>query len=206
MMEFTLNAIQEISDRNLCLSSNRIVTLEAGLKVCKRPPIINYTALNPSFLEEILPLVARYSASVILLVSDPALPADASQMLAKASILVGAANEAGIPNERIILDPGIYHITGEPGQRHMADIVEFLRTLPGVFEPSVGATAWLANGSAGAPARLRPVIESALLMLMAGLGASSVFLDVLRRENRRSTRLLKIFHNEAVYADGDLSL
>jgi len=206
IMEFVLNAIQEVTERKLCLSSNNLATLEAGLKTCKRPPVINYASLNTPLLQEVLPLASKYGASVILLISDPAVPRDARQMLAKAAVLVGVANEAGIPNERIILDPGIYHITGEPGQRHMADIIELLQTIPGVFEPSVGTTVWLANSSAGAPARLRPVIESALLMLMAGLGVSSVFLDVLRNENRRSVRLLKIIHNEVIYADGDLSL
>jgi 5-methyltetrahydrofolate corrinoid/iron sulfur protein methyltransferase len=203
-MEFAIKVVQEVKDCQLCLSSNSAATLEAGLKICQRPPIINYIAMDTQRLQDILPLAARYRAGIILLVSDPSRPADARQMLEKAAVLVGAANGKGIPNENIFLDPGIYHITREPGQRHMVDVFDFLQAVPDAFEPAVQTTVWLTNSSAGAAARLRPVIESALMMNLAGIGVTSMFLDVLRKENRRAIRLLKIFHNEIVYADGDL--
>ena len=203
-MEFAIRAIQRITDHQLCLSSNKAEVLEAGLKICRRPPIVNYVTIDVVRLKEILPLAAKYKTEVILLISDPASPGDARQMLEKAAILVGAVNAAGIPNERITLDPGIFHITVEQGQHHLVEVVELLRAVPETFEPAVGTTCWLSNGSAGAPARLRPVIETTLLGMLAGVGLSSVFLDVLRKENRRTVRLLKIFQNEEVYAEGDL--
>ncbi len=111
---------------------------------------------------------------MVLLVSDPAAPTDAREMLRKTAILVGAANETGIPNDDIFVDPGLIHITSELGQRHLVEIMEFLRRLPEVTEPPVKSTCWLANSSAGAPRRLRPVIETALLPMLAGAGLSSV--------------------------------
>jgi cobalamin-dependent methionine synthase I len=206
MMEFTVNSIQQVTDRQLCLSSNKARTLEAGLSICKRPPIINYLALEVQRLQEILPLANQYGAELILMVSDPAMPGDTRQMLEKAAILVGATNEAGIPNERLILDPGIFHITKEQGQHHLVDVMEFLKMVPNIFDPLVRTTCWLNNSSAGAPSRLRPVIETSLLSLLSGIGLSSIFMDVLGRENRRAIRLLKIFNNKKIYADADLSL
>lgn len=50
------------------------------------------------------------------------------------------------------------------------------------------------------------MIESALLPMLAGAGLSSVFLDVLRRENRRAMRLINIFTNHVVYADAELGV
>ncbi|MFW6102161.1 MAG: hypothetical protein ACOC6O_00710 [Chloroflexota bacterium] len=70
-------------------------------------------------------------------------------------------------------------------------------------EPPVKNTCWLANCSAGTPRRLRPVIESALLAMLAGLGLSSVFLVVLRLENMRTVRLIKMFANEVVYSESE---
>ena len=64
----------------------------------------------------------------------------------------------------------------------------------------------MGNASVGAPERLRPVIETALLPMLAGLGLSSVFMDVLQRENMRTLRLVKIFNNETIYAEGDIVL
>jgi 5-methyltetrahydrofolate corrinoid/iron sulfur protein methyltransferase len=206
IMEFVVKVLQDVTDHQLCLSANSIETLEAGLKICKRPPIINYLALEINRIQEILPLAVKYKAELVLIISDPAKPGGAQQMLGKAAVMVGAANGAGIPNERIILDPGIFHITKEQGQSHLAEIIEFLKAVPEGFDSPVRTTCWLGNSSAGAPARLRPVIETTLLAMLSGIGLSSVFLDILRRENRRTVRLLKIFRNEEIYADDSLLL
>jgi cobalamin-dependent methionine synthase I len=204
-VEFAVNAIQEVSDCQLCLSVNKADTLEAGLKTCRRPPLLNYVTIETGRLQEMLPLATAYGADIVLLVSDPANPGDARQMLEKAAILVGDANNSGIPNDRIILDPGIFHITKEPGQLHLVEIMELLRNVPQTFDPAVKTTCWLGNSSAGAPARLRPVIETTLLAMLSGIGLSSVFLDILKRENQRAIRLLKILNNEEVYADGAIA-
>ncbi|MBI2836545.1 MAG: dihydropteroate synthase [Chloroflexi bacterium] len=205
-MEFAVRAAEQGTDLRLCLSTNNVETLQAGLKACKRLPLVNYVSVDQVRLGEMLPLIARSGASVILLVSDPAAPADAREMLNRAAILIGAANENGIPNSEILVDPGLVHIGSDIGQRHLAEIIEFLRALPEATDPPVGSTCWLSNGSAGTPRRLRPLIESALLPMLAGAGLSSVFLDVLRRENRQTMRLVNIFTNQVVYADGEIGV
>ena len=116
------------------------------------------------------------------------------------------ANEAGIPDARIMVDPGLIHVTGDIGQRHLGQVFEFLRALPDATEPAVKSTVWLANSSAGAPRRLRPAIEIALLPMLAGYGLGAVFLNILQRLNRRTARLINIFSNEVVYSDSQVEL
>jgi cobalamin-dependent methionine synthase I len=174
--------------------------------VCKKPPIVNYLSIEESRLRQVLPLVASSGASIVILVSDPAAPADAGEMLHKSAILVGAANAEGISSDRVFVDPGLIHITSELGQRHAAEVLEFLRDLPRVFDPPVKSTCWLRNSSSGAPAAKRSVIETAMFLTLAGAGLSSAFLDVLRRENRRAVRLANIFEDKLVYSDGDIEL
>jgi cobalamin-dependent methionine synthase I len=203
-MEFAINAVQQVTDLQLCLSTNNAQAVEAGLRTCKRPPLVNYISIDETRLRKSLPLIANHGAGVVLLVSDPTAPTDAHEMLQKVAILVGAANEAGIPNDDILVDPGLIHITSDVGQRHLVEVMEFLRTLPDATEPPVRSTCWLANCSAGAPRRLRSAIETTLLPMLAGVGLSSIFMDVLRRENRRAVRLIKIFNNEVVYSDSEV--
>jgi cobalamin-dependent methionine synthase I len=205
-MEFAVNSVQQATDLQLCLSTNSAEALEAGLGTCKHPPLANYVSIDENRLRTMLPLLANHAAGIVLLVSDPVASASAREMLQKAAILIGAANELGIPNSDIFVDPGLIHVTGDVGQRHLMEIMEFLGALPDATEPPVKSTCWLANSSAGAPRRLRPVIETALLPMLAGAGLSSVFMDVLRRENRRAARLLKIFNNEMVYSDSELDI
>ncbi|HEX7475086.1 MAG TPA: dihydropteroate synthase [Dehalococcoidales bacterium] len=205
-MAFAVRIVQSAVDCQLCLSASNTETLEAGLKACRRPPILNYVTLSTQRLKDILPLAAKYRAELILLASDPASPLDAEGMLEQAAVLVGAANESGIPNDRLILDLGLFHITAEAGQRHLVEVMELLEAIPNVFDPPIRSTCWLGNSSAGAPARLRPVIENTLLPLLSGVGLSSVFLDVLRRETKRTLNLLKVFRNEQIYTDSLLQL
>lgn len=205
-MRFAVRAVQTAAGLQLCLSANNAATLEAGLKECRKPPLANYLSVDEARLREMLPAIARHKAGVVLLVSDPASPADAREMLQKTAALVGAANEAGITNDRILVDPGLVHITADIGQRHLAEVFEFLGALPDATDPPVRSTCWLANCSTGAPRRLRPAIETALLPMLAGTGLSSVFLNVLQRLNRRATRLVGIFNNEIVYSDSEIEL
>lgn len=205
-MEFAVRAVQQVTDRQLCLSTSDAVALDAGLRACKGPALANYVSLDETSIRAILPLIARHGAEAILLLTDPGMPSDAEEMLRRAAVLVGAANEAGIPNERILVDPGLLHITSDMGQGHFVELVECLRALAESFDPPLRTTCWIGNASAGAPVRLRPLIDTAVLAMLCGLGLSAAFADVLKRENMRMVRLVRILRNEAIYADGDLEL
>ena len=206
VMAFLVGAVQEVTDRRLCLSTGNAVTLEAGLKACDRPPWVNYVSIDQARLQDMLPLVAEYGAGVVLLVGDAASPGDAEQLVKKAAVLVGTAGEVGIPNDSILIDPGLIHITADIGQRYLGEVIEFLKAVPELFTPAVKSTCWLGNASVGAPDRLRPVIEMSLLAMLAGVGLSSTFLDVLKRENMRMVRLTRILKNEVIYSAGELEL
>jgi cobalamin-dependent methionine synthase I len=206
VMESAVKAVQQVTDCRLCLSTNNVEAVEAGLRTCKRPPLVNFVSIDVSRLKEMLPLIARHGAEVVLLVTDPAQPSDALEMVKRTAILAGSANEVGITNDHIIIDPGLFHIGSDMGQRHLVQVMEYLQALPDAVEPSVRSTCWLSNISAGASEGLRPILDTTLLAMLSGLGLSSVFLDVLHRENMRMVRLLRAFKNETVYADSDIEL
>ncbi len=204
VVEFAVKIIQEVVDCQLCLSSNRPDTLERGLQACQRPPIVNYVSLDKKRLEETLPLAAQYGAEVVLYLADPIAPASVEDTMKLAAILAGAANEAGISNDRIIIDPGVLHVTSEPGQRRIKTLTELLPALTETFEPPVRTTCWVKNVSAGAAKRWRPAINNTFLAMFAGLGLSSAFVDVLNKETMRTIRLIKVFRNQRIYSDGDI--
>ncbi len=205
-MESAIRLIQGVTDCQLCLSTNSAEALEVGLRTCERFPLVNYISLEPPRLSEMLPMAAKYGGEVVLLASDAAAPTDAREMLGKAAVLLGAAVEAGIPRDRVLIDPGVIHITHDVGQRHLVEIREFLSTLPDAFEFPVKTTCWLSNISSGAPQRLREVIESTLLTVLSTMGLSSVFMNVLQPETARAMRLIRMLNNEEVYSDGEVEL
>jgi cobalamin-dependent methionine synthase I len=206
MMKFAVETIQGAVDCQLCLSSNRADTLEAGLRTCRRPPIVNYVSLNEEKLKEILPLVARYKAEVILNISDPTALSSTEDTLKSSAVLAGAANEYGISNKHIFLDPGVLHVTSDVGQRHIKTLLELIPAFFEIFDPPIRTTSWINNVSAGAPRRLRPVINNIFLAMLAGVGLSSAFVDALNRETMRTMRLIRILRDDAIYTDRDAEL
>ena len=203
-MQAAVKIVQRATDRQLCLSTNNVRALEAGLDACRGSPIVNYVSMDEMRLKHMLPLAADRGAEIVLLVSEPEAPRAAQDMLHNAAVLVGAATEAGIADAHLFIDPGLIHITRSIGQQHLVEVRRFLESLPDVFEPPVRSTCWLANASAGAPKRVGLVVETILLAMLAGLGLSSVFLDVLVPDNMRVIRALRIFNNEVVYSEQDL--
>jgi len=206
IMKLAVETVQEAVKCQLCLSSNRADTLEAGLRACKHPPIVNYISLDKEKLEEILPLITRYNAEVILSVTGPTALNSTEDILKSAAILVSAANESGISNKRIIIDPGVLHVTSDVGQRHTRTLLELLPALSEIFDPPIRTTSWINNVSAGAPRRLRPVINNTFLAMLAGVGLSSAFVDALHRETMRTVRLIRILRDDAIYSDRDIEL
>lgn len=204
IMKFAVETVQQVTDNQLCLSTRNAETLKEGLRACHRPPIVNYVSLSREKLEETLPVAARYGAELILLIADPTAPNNIEDILKSASILVGAANESGIPNSNIYLDPGVLHVTSDIGQRYSRTLLELLPALVETFDPPVKTTCWINNISAGAPRRLRPIINSTFLAMLGGAGLSSVFVDILNRDNMRTIRLINMLKDETIYSDREV--
>lgn len=206
ILQFAVQAIQNVVKAPLCLSTHNPETLEAGLQSCRNEAMVNYIAPEESRIEKMLPLAANYKAQVILFLAalNPAIQAEEAFRLA--SVLVGASNEAGIANDRIFIDPGVLHITTLEGQSRLQFFRELLPELAENFEPGLRTTCWVENASAGLPRKLRPAITSVHLAMLAGLGISSAFLDVLQPETMRTVRLIKIMRGELIYSHREVEL
>lgn len=204
-VKFAVDLIERNSKLPVCLSTNNPEALEAGLHASNRPPIINYLSFDVDRLRDMLPMTIAHNAAVIFMVSDPGAPSDIRDMVEKTAILLGISANAGIPNSRVIFDPGLIHVTSEQGQRHLVEMKQFINILQDAFDDdSLRSTCWLHNSSAGASEAIRTRIEMALLPMLVGAGLSTVFMDVLKPDYVRLLRMMKIFNNETLYADAEI--
>lgn len=62
VLRFAVEAVQQVADCQLCLSSDDAEALELAVPACRRPPLLNYVALEENRLKRILPLAARHGA------------------------------------------------------------------------------------------------------------------------------------------------
>jgi 5-methyltetrahydrofolate corrinoid/iron sulfur protein methyltransferase len=210
MMNFVVETVAEVSSLPLCLDTTNHVAMEAGinkvLELGLPKPIVNSFSAQPDKMENILPLAAKYDCEIIGLTMGQAIPIDANERVAIAYELVVAANELGIPNEKIYIDPIILPIGVDVGQMHAVAVVEVLKMLSEMFEPNVKTTCGLSNISNGAPDSLRPPINNVFVAMLASAGMTSAIVDALDMELMRTIRLIKALSNQSLYSVSDAEL
>lgn len=105
MMVTAVKAIQGICDTPLQLDSTIPSVLEAGLRVYNGKPIVNSVNGEEESLDNILPLVKKYGASVVGLTLDKnGIPKTAEGRFAIAEKILNRALEYGIPKEDVFID------------------------------------------------------------------------------------------------------
>lgn len=181
----------------------------AAVKAAEVPVIINYVCAEESRrkeMDEIIGIAADSKTDLVLYALRKGTPADADERLDIIESLVEKVGAAGIPSERLIVDPVILHLAGGIGQEHAVAVQETLYGLRELVEPPVRTTCWLSNISAGAPKELRTAINNTYLSVLAGLWLWSAYVDVMDKDTMRTVRLIRALKNEAVYSPSDAAL
>ncbi|MFC2003228.1 dihydropteroate synthase [Chloroflexota bacterium] len=186
LMAWVINTVQEVTDKPLSLDTTNLVAMEAGLKVHKGKALIN--SISPARMEEGLPLVTEYNADMIgLLWGVEGMPRDANERCMLAVDLVYKANQMGIPNENIWIDPIATPISVEINQ--VKACVEFMSMLQDIA-PGCKSTVGLSNISNGTPIDLRPYLNRTYMIMLMKYGLYSAIVDAF------DTELIKIARGE----------
>ncbi len=183
LMDWIVNAVQEAVDLPLSIDTMNPVAMEAGLKRCKKRPLLNSASNKTESKQQMLPLAKKYDCEVVLSVfADYGMPADVDMRVSSILEAVEYANSLGIPNEDIWVDPIVLPIsTAGEGQAHAKADLEFIQILPELL-PGVKSTVGLSNVSNGAPKELRPLLNRTFLVMLQRNGLYSAIADVLDKE------------------------
>jgi 5-methyltetrahydrofolate corrinoid/iron sulfur protein methyltransferase len=174
-MAWVVNTVQEVTSKPLSLDTTNPVAMEAGLKVCRNKSLINSISLQPDRLQAELPLVNKYNADMIgLLWGVEGMPRDANERCMLAVDLVYKANEQGVPNEKIWIDPIVTPISGEINQVKAS--FEFMSMLQDVA-PGCKSIVGLSNISNGTPDHIRPYLNRTNLMMLMKYGLHAAIVD-----------------------------
>jgi len=210
LMEFVVKTVQEaIGDEiPLVLDTSNIEAMEAGLAVHKGTAIMNSIMARPERYEAMLPIAAKYNADIIALMWGPdGLPRDENERGALAAELLYAANEAGIPNEKIFVDGIVTPVNIQ--QQQLMSLLAFQEMLQDMF-PGVKSTCGLSNISNGPPEHLRSILNTSYMVMLERKGMYSVIADAYDSELVAVARgqkpevvenIHKVMDNEAIDMD-----
>ncbi|GHV57154.1 methyltetrahydrofolate--corrinoid methyltransferase [Deltaproteobacteria bacterium] len=181
LMPWVVNIVQEVTDLPVVLDTSNIDAIEAGLKVCKKPALINSIMCRPERYEKMLPLVKTYGADYVALMWGPnGMARDANERAELTTELLMAAQALEIPVERAWIDPIITPVNIQ--QNQLMENLTFFEMLPdivGAIQPggTTKSTNGLSNISNGNPDTLRPILNQVYLCMLKRKGMYSCIVD-----------------------------
>jgi cobalamin-dependent methionine synthase I len=182
-MQWLVSTVQGATDLQLSIDTMNPVAMEAGLKACRKRPLLNSASGKSGSKEQMLPLAKRCNCDVVISVmTDKGMPPDVDSKIESIMDTVTYANELGIPNEDIWVDPILLPVsTAGEGQRFAVANLEFIKILGDVL-PGVKSTVGLSNTSNGVPDELRALINRTYLVMLGRNGLYSAIADPLDEE------------------------
>lgn len=207
-MEWLVKTVQEFTDLPLCLDTTNPVAMEAGLKVCRKKALINSASGASESKEKMLPLAPKYSAGVVLsVINDAGLPSDADERASSILESAAFANELGIPNEDIWIDPVLLPVGVD--QRQVAAYLEFIQMIPDLA-PGAKSVCGLSNLSYGAPKGLRGLLNRTFLVMIGRYGQHSAIVsgldeELIRINKGEAPEIVNLIHRAMDEEDMDIS-
>jgi len=178
--QWLVNTIQGVSDLPVSVDTLNPVAMEAGLKVCKKRPLLNSASGRTDSKELMLPLAKKHNTDVVISVlTDKGCPPDVDSRVESIMETVAYANDLGIPNEDIWVDPIILPVSAD--QKQTTEAMEFIGMLADLL-PGVKSTVGLSNVSNGTPEELRGILNRTYMMMLGIKGLYSAIADVLDEE------------------------
>jgi 5-methyltetrahydrofolate corrinoid/iron sulfur protein methyltransferase len=182
MMEWLVKTIHEVVDVPLSLDTTNLEAMEAGLQAYKKGgrPLVNSVSCQADRIDAGLALVKKYNALMVgLLWGTDGMPRDVNERAALAVDIIYKANECGIPNEDIFIDPIATPVSGEINQVNAC--TEFMGMLQDIA-PGCKSTVGLSNVSNGAPDNLRPFLNAPYVLMLQKQGLYSAIVDAYDKE------------------------
>jgi 5-methyltetrahydrofolate corrinoid/iron sulfur protein methyltransferase len=182
MLEWLVKTIHEVVDLPLSLDTTNMEAMEAGLKAHQKGgrPLLNSVSCQTSRMEKGLELAKQYNALMVgLLWGDDGMPRDTNERASLAVDIIYKANEKGIPNEDIFIDPIATPVCGEINQ--VKACTEFMGMLQDIG-PGCKSTVGLSNVSNGVPDHLRPFLNGPYAFMLEKQGLYSSIVDAYDKE------------------------
>jgi 5-methyltetrahydrofolate corrinoid/iron sulfur protein methyltransferase len=177
MMEWLVKTIHEVVDLPLSLDTTNLEAMEAGLKAHKKGgrPLMNSVSCQADRIDAGLDMAKKYGCLMVgLLWGTDGMPRDVNERGALAAELIFRANDKGIKNEDIFIDPIATPISGEINQ--VLACTEFMGMLQDIG-PGCKSTVGLSNVSNGAPDHLRPALNGPYALMLQKQGLYSSIVD-----------------------------
>jgi cobalamin-dependent methionine synthase I len=192
LFPWLVEVVEAVVDVPLSFDTTNLAAIKAGLKkITKAQPIINSTSADPERLEKV-PLVAKeYNTKIIALTMGKGMiPVTADERVNIAvEKLIPRMLEIDFPITDLIIDPLVLTVSG--CQEYCPELIEAIRTLQYVWDPSPHISVGLSNVSNAVPNANRPLINQVYCAMLMGVGLKMMIADPLDTELMEIVRFIE---------------
>ncbi|MGI6035056.1 MAG: methyltetrahydrofolate cobalamin methyltransferase [Limnochordia bacterium] len=200
-MEWLVEVIQDVTNVPLCLDCTNYDAIEAGLKLCKKPAIINSTPAEMPKMERVFGMANDHGAMVIgLAMNEQGIPKDVDSRTALAMELVAYADSVGFPMEDLLIDPLILPVN--VAQDHGPEVLETIRQVKLLSSPPPKTNLGLSNVSQ--KTKHRSLIDRTYLVMALACGLDAAIINVMDKDLMDAIATSRILLNQDIYADSYL--
>jgi len=197
IMSWLVNAVQEAVSTPIALDSRRLDVIEAGLRVCQNPVMINSTTGEKEKLVRFMELAKKHSAAIVALtMDDQGIPPHAVGRVAIAKRIMDFADEYGVPRERLFIDPVLLPLRFSQSQGPV--IFEAIREIAKEKDPA-HIVIGLSNSSQGT--KYRGLINRTFLTMAMACGLDAVIADVLDHNLIEAVAAAEVILERKPYSD-----
>ncbi len=200
LMPWIVRVTEAVTDCPLSMDTTNADALIAGMRAASNPErhLMNSISLQPERMKKLIPVAAEAGCYVVaLLWGVDGMPRDSNERAAMTVELCMAMNDAGIPNEKILVDP-----IGTPitlGSDQVMSGIEFMAMLSEIV-PGAKSTVGLSNVSNGVSTEKRHYLNRAYLAMLMKYGIWSAIVDTYDHElvelaHGERPELLKVVHD-----------
>lgn len=176
-MEWTIGVIYDEvgQDIRLSIDSPNPDTIVRGLELSRARPLVNSINNKSPKKEKLVSLLKEYEADIIgLAMGGSGMPKTSDDRLDEAGWLIGSMQDAGIPLERLYIDPLVMTIGSNQDQA--LAVIKTVRVIKERWgKQGVKTSVGLSNVSFGLPQR--SIINRAFLVMLLEAGLDAAIID-----------------------------
>ncbi len=201
-----VKTVAESTHLPLSLDCNKLEHFKVGLEAYRevagdRPVLINSTTAEDSKLQPLLEMAVQYDASILGVVMDErGSPQDVDRRVELGAKIFGAALEAGIPQDRIILDPIVMPVKFMQDQPK--NVLAAIQQLTMLSDPPPHISIGLSNVASKTDER--KLINRTFMVMAMAMGLDCAILDVSDADLMASVLTAELLMNKEIYSDGYL--
>ena len=201
VMKWLVEATQDAVKTALCIDSQKLDVVKAGLKVAKNEVLINSSKADPEALDIYMPLAKDHNASLICLtITKAGVPQDVDTRVAISASILEKALEHDFEIPKIFIDPILLPINCD--QKQAVLMTQVYQQIKIMADPPPRITVGLSNFSQGT--RERSLLNRTILTMAMAAGLDAPVMDVLDEELMNTALATDVVLNNIIYSDSFL--